>query len=236
LGTPLVSEDGTSRVSGHTLRPTGAQGLTRMGLDIWAVQLLGRWGSSVVQRYVRDAATGTEAARARTVFLSRSLASLSADAAAQCDRADLRSYASAEAAAALERLTPTLSEQVKACLLPDLLSALTSSRVPGSVKAPSSSSSSSSSSSDFRDIDSDAEPAAGAARQADAQPDLPPPACPSDFVSSARSGRRHKVLIGPSSSLSPWTWVCACGWKFGRVSGARFPEPGDRDCISCFGP
>ena len=34
LGTPLVSEDGTSRASGHSLRPTGAQGLTRMGPHI----------------------------------------------------------------------------------------------------------------------------------------------------------------------------------------------------------
>ena len=43
------------RVSGHYLRVCGAQGLTRRGLDLWAVQLLGRWGSLAVQGYVRDA-------------------------------------------------------------------------------------------------------------------------------------------------------------------------------------
>ena len=73
LGVPAQSADGASRVSGHSLRPTGAQGLTRLGLDVWAVQLIGRWGSSAVQAYVRDAAVSTDAAVARSRLLSRTL-------------------------------------------------------------------------------------------------------------------------------------------------------------------
>ena len=44
LGVPLESPDGSEVISGHTLRVTGAQGLTRLGLELWAVQLFGRWG------------------------------------------------------------------------------------------------------------------------------------------------------------------------------------------------
>ena len=54
LGVPLVALDGSARVSGHSLRATGAQGLARAGVDIWAIQLLGRWGSSTVLEYVRE--------------------------------------------------------------------------------------------------------------------------------------------------------------------------------------
>ena len=46
--------DGGERVSGHSLRVTGAQGLSRAGLDVWAIQLLGRWGSEAVLTYVRS--------------------------------------------------------------------------------------------------------------------------------------------------------------------------------------
>ena len=53
LKVPLTSPDGTERVSGHSLRVTGAQGMAKLGLDLWAVQLLGRWGSNTVLQYVR---------------------------------------------------------------------------------------------------------------------------------------------------------------------------------------
>ena len=55
LGVTLASPDGSERVTGHSLRATGAQGLTMLGWDLWAVQLLGRWGSDVVKAYVREA-------------------------------------------------------------------------------------------------------------------------------------------------------------------------------------
>jgi hypothetical protein len=52
------------RISGHSLRATGAQGLTRLGLDLWAVQLMGRWGTEVVKDYVRQAHVEVVAAQA----------------------------------------------------------------------------------------------------------------------------------------------------------------------------
>ena len=51
----IPTETPTGRISGHTLRVTGAQGLAAMGLDLWAVQLLGRWGSAAVKGYVQEA-------------------------------------------------------------------------------------------------------------------------------------------------------------------------------------
>ena len=55
LGVPAKDGHGRERISGHTLRVTGAQGLAMAGLELWAIQLLGRWGSQSVTRYVRDA-------------------------------------------------------------------------------------------------------------------------------------------------------------------------------------
>ena len=54
LGVPLASPDGSARVSGHSLRVAGAQGLARAGVEVWAIQLLGRWGSQTVLQYVRE--------------------------------------------------------------------------------------------------------------------------------------------------------------------------------------
>ena len=78
LGVPLEGPTGGCRISGHTLRVTGAQGLTRIGLDIWAVQLLGRWGSSAVFEYVRDSAVSPAAAMSRRFELAEKLRELRA--------------------------------------------------------------------------------------------------------------------------------------------------------------
>ena len=48
--------DGTFKVSGHSLRCTGAQGLIALGWRADAVKLQGRWESETVTRYTRDAA------------------------------------------------------------------------------------------------------------------------------------------------------------------------------------
>ena len=54
LGLPKESPDKSARVSGHSLRVSGAQGLARAGVETWAIQLLGRWGSATVLQYVRE--------------------------------------------------------------------------------------------------------------------------------------------------------------------------------------
>jgi hypothetical protein len=71
LGHPLASPDGSSRISGHSLRATGAQGLAALGIDSWAIQLLGRWGSSAVLGYIRESALASSAS-----WASRAVASI----------------------------------------------------------------------------------------------------------------------------------------------------------------
>ena len=46
--------DGSERLSGHSLRVTGAQGLAELGWHLWAIQLQGRWGSETVKKYLRE--------------------------------------------------------------------------------------------------------------------------------------------------------------------------------------
>ena len=76
LNVARSNDDGTERVSGHSLRATGAQGLAAMGVEVWAIQLLGRWGSQAVLGYVREAALATSAEWARRAAESTTLESL----------------------------------------------------------------------------------------------------------------------------------------------------------------
>ena len=54
LGVNESSPDGAERITGHSLRVTGAQGLTQLGWHLLRIQLHGRWGSNVIKRYIRD--------------------------------------------------------------------------------------------------------------------------------------------------------------------------------------
>jgi len=54
LKVPVETADGSARITGHSLRMTGAQGLARAGVDTWAIQLLGRWGSNAVLGYIQN--------------------------------------------------------------------------------------------------------------------------------------------------------------------------------------
>ena len=65
LHVPLAAPDGSARISGHSLRVTGAQGLARLGVDTWAIQLLGRWGSSTVLAYIKEVPLELSASWAR---------------------------------------------------------------------------------------------------------------------------------------------------------------------------
>ena len=53
LQLPLVSANGTAIYTGHSLRVSGAVHLAKAGIDIWRIQLHGRWGSNAVLRYVQ---------------------------------------------------------------------------------------------------------------------------------------------------------------------------------------
>jgi hypothetical protein len=65
LKVALASRGLTEQVTGHSLRATGAQGLARAGVEEWAIQLLGRWGSKAVRSYTRQASLEQSATWAR---------------------------------------------------------------------------------------------------------------------------------------------------------------------------
>ena len=46
LSLPLATESGAQRFTGHSCRVTGAMHLASSGIDIWRIQLHGRWGKT----------------------------------------------------------------------------------------------------------------------------------------------------------------------------------------------
>ena len=55
LGLPLHDELNRPRFGGHTLRVTGARWLAALGLPLVSIQLLARWESETVRRYISEA-------------------------------------------------------------------------------------------------------------------------------------------------------------------------------------
>ena len=55
IGEPLVDISGIRRFGGHSLRVTGARTMAALGIELVLIQLMARWSSDVVLRYVADA-------------------------------------------------------------------------------------------------------------------------------------------------------------------------------------
>jgi len=218
LNVPLTNREGTLRVSGHSLRPTGAQGLARLGLDVWAIQLLGRWGSGSVMEYVRESAASPEAAISRRNLLGQSLHDLVGARRRGASAGELARLALAEVRAEL----PAFLSDLRRPLLEELRPA---ARAPDAGRSSGSSSSSSSGEASLAGSISDDEPVevAGAAA-----------APPEEHVSSSWTARRHRITVGPAVVCTPADWQTACGWKFGCSGGSREPRPADTDCMRCF--
>lgn len=55
LGIPLHHPNGARIFTGHSARVTGARHLASTNVELWRIQLFGRWGSSVFLHYIQDA-------------------------------------------------------------------------------------------------------------------------------------------------------------------------------------
>ncbi|CAE7481466.1 PAPP5 [Symbiodinium natans] len=55
LGLPVTFRNGARAFTGHSARATGAQFMAIKGIELWRIQIFGRWGSAVVLRYLREA-------------------------------------------------------------------------------------------------------------------------------------------------------------------------------------
>eukprot|EP00439_Symbiodinium_sp_Y106_P050425 s358_g6.t1 len=55
LGIPTCSGNGARCFTGHSARASGAQFLASRGVELWRIQIFGRWDSDVILRYIREA-------------------------------------------------------------------------------------------------------------------------------------------------------------------------------------
>ena len=243
-GIEEVSPDGAERISGHSLRVTGARGLATLGVDTYAIQLLGRWGSGVVLRYVKAAAVTSAAAAARAASTAVSLQSLASGASAagltaeNCSEKSVTELIELHLPGAVARAREGVVQELRAEL---------ARRAPSRSTSSSSSSTSSSSSgpgaSDGDAPPSPPQPPAQLPPRAEppsvASPDLSlnrPGAeeggCKVEQVSNEKHLKRHAVLVG-SPCPDPSAWITGCGWKFGRSAWAGPVNPDHTRCRRC---
>ena len=232
LGVPLATPDGMQRISGHTLRPTGAQGLAKLGVDSWAIELLGRWGSTTVQKYVRTAAISTAAAQARAQKLHVNLNTLVAQVSPELPQARGGPLTWEDVHRALRSVLPNLGASWRSSIVAEVQEMLKQelAKRPATTEAqtqacpsPPSSLSSSSSGSGPDDPTAENEP-----DQGETSADVGVEEARAELkqvteVSSSWRGqqKRHLVLIAPPPVLPASAWVTKCGWRFG-VRGTVF--------------
>ena len=207
-------------VTGHSMRPSGAQFLARAGLDTYTIQILGRWGSNTVEQYVREAVVSEAASRARASQLARTLDHMAGDVAAatsmdRFDRDQVREWvrqAFVEDKGLTEEIAKSLVDMVSARVHSSVLQA---GRPDPAVGGRSDSSSE--------------------ASEGDAPGDPPPAGQPQydTEVSNHKRKRRHRILVGPPT-LETLYWITPCGWRFGHSAEARMPREGDDLCTRCF--
>ena len=238
LGLPETAAGGMERLSGHSMRATGAQGLARLGMDIFSIQLLGRWGSSTVLAYVRDAAVGQTAALARRLSVSQSLHSIAGAAEASGHfknpsdfTADMvhdwfRQWLPEALTAARESLCAEVAEYLR-CRRPRRQHTFAVSAAPSSGRSSSSSSSPSrsSSSSSSRPQAPLVPPIAAAS---------PAPAVRLTLVGNAKLRKAHLVRCGPPAELNPSLWMTVCGWRYGHTGRACPAAEEWAKCDKCF--
>jgi len=194
--------------------------LARLGIDVFTIQALGRWGSATVARYVRDASVSIEAARSRSAGLGMALlAAPGGPHGHEPRQLDLiRGVARQAAADAMPDFARILREGLAA----------EATMLAQAELESSSSSSTASSSSSSRCASPPPAPA----------PAPQPPVGAADFSEFVGCGRskkqlRHRVLIGPAECLDAAQWVTHCGWKFGLAGTARHPRASDTACQKC---
>ena len=215
LDVPLASVDGATRISGHSLRVGGAQGLARAGFPTWSIQLMGRWGTDTVKQYIGEAAldvfsrSGAVGGAADQTDLTDFL-----DAAFRVtDPTDRRrthrtreaqALSTAAVDARVAEIAGELRHELHEALAQQLRQEIVAQR-----------------------------PAAAPTTDQGTETDRPVPA--TVWVQNHRTECWHVVSVGPGSGFSSTQWACWCGWAFGRSPGYRLempPRDGER-CPRC---
>ena len=82
LSLPTQGPTGVRLFTGHSARASGAQHLAKLNVELWRIQLFGRWGSEAFLRYVREAPIANLSHLAQETSLQASLAKARAELAA----------------------------------------------------------------------------------------------------------------------------------------------------------
>eukprot|EP00435_Cladocopium_sp_Y103_P054118 s871_g17.t1 len=76
---PVTGPTGLRLFTGHSARASGAIYMARTQIELWRIQLFGRWGSEVFKQYVRDAPLEQLHSLAQEVSLKASLTAARAE-------------------------------------------------------------------------------------------------------------------------------------------------------------
>ena len=205
LHLPAMAADGSERISGHSLRATGAQGLSRLGLDLWAIQLLGRWGSDAVKGYVREAHIHRAAEWAASASRRRELEVLVAEVVAQhMDRGSVDPPRAADVQYLLDRSAAPASASTSSSCVPGAPAA-SAGGCPSPVPLPAL-------------LDAVAEEAS--LKLSDQVKEGNEDKSEEEFVRNEATNVLHRIALGPPLYLIS-DWTSPCGWKFGRSSMSR---------------
>jgi len=73
LNVDIYGPNGAPLITGHVARATGAVFLAENGVELWRIQLLGRWGSEAIKIYIRDAPVKSMSAVALEAFIQKDI-------------------------------------------------------------------------------------------------------------------------------------------------------------------
>ena len=181
------------RTTGHSGRCTGAQAMAAAGVSEWRIQVFGRWGSSAVLRYIREAQLALSANLAREVSEG-----------AECV---LAASAAAAASCSLGRVRRQLRAQLPAPGAQDLTQAAVRAMIQEAVETPSLRTGPGAES-------GPPQPAALAASAAEAA--VPPEALGRQALYVLNVEKEP----GCWDISQPVGMRALCGWRWGRTTGA----------------
>ena len=218
LNLDLFTPSGASLFSGHSFRVTGAQFMASCGIDVWRIQLHGRWGSASVLRYIRLSPLAPSLAL--EAALGRDLR--------QVQEAIIAAKAELARASPHDGGTEPLQRRLEAALGPDLAAAQEVLGKPEVAQVLEARTKHWCRSPDLHDILL----ASRRSHRVTKWHTLRPPA--SAAVAGARDAIQEQLLAKGGTA-----W---CGWSFGPASAVRLGtwrtlegEPGQLLCGSCFG-
>ena len=130
LGEPLLTPSGVKRFTGHSARATGAVHLAMTQVELWRIQLFGRWGSECFKIYVRSAPLSQLTHLSQETAVSASLASARAELSAVLEKVKTLQHDVAQGPLAQQHVQDLVDCEAAKALIPNQPSATAQSNYP----------------------------------------------------------------------------------------------------------